>query len=182
MVEAIDAAKAEAAGDGEGNGGEAAAAGTPAAADAAAVGTAPLAPPDDAETRRRIRVGWAMIQQGQVAAALADARTLAKARGLEPVSALWLAYALEASGEFAEAAVTYRKVLKLQPANAYARAAVMRIDPDGHWLTDADLPQLLPAGPPPSQPQPAEQPRGRAAPPTALDGQYHVHGPGQHRE
>ncbi|MCZ7599974.1 MAG: hypothetical protein M5U09_22690 [Gammaproteobacteria bacterium] len=101
-----------------------------------------------------------MIQQGQVATALAEARKLAQARGVEPLSALWLAYALEAAGEFAESAVTYRKVLTLQPNNAYARAAVMRIDPDGHWLTDADLPQMLPAGPPPSQPLPEEKKDG----------------------
>jgi len=160
MVEAIEKAKAEAAGDGEGDGTGESGTGTPPAADAAGIGTAPLAPPSDEDTRQRIRLGWAMIQQGQAATALADARQLAKARGLEPLSALWLAYALEANGEFAEAAVTYRKVLKLQPNNEYARNAVMRIDPDGHWLTEADLPQMLPSGPPPSQPLPAEKKDG----------------------
>ena len=161
MIAAIEAAKEDQGGEGDGAGAEAGTGtDTPATADAAGMGTAPLPPPDDEETRRRIRVGWAMIQQGQVPTALADARKLSQARGEEPISLLWLAYCLEANGDFPQAAVTYRKVQKLQPTNEYVRTAIQRIDPDGHWLTDADLPQMLPPGPPPSTPLPAASDSG----------------------
>lgn len=109
----------------------------------AAEGAAPLPRPDDEQTRQRITVGWQLICQGYLAAALEDARTLARQRGPEHLSTLWLAYCLEVTRNFPEAAVTYRKLLAIQPGNLYALQAIGRIDPDGRYRTEADLPRPL---------------------------------------
>ncbi|MCC7491258.1 MAG: redoxin domain-containing protein [Fimbriimonadaceae bacterium] len=121
-------------------------------ATAATSGPAPVTRPSDEQTRQRIGQGWSLIQGGFVSAALEDARMLAEQRGNDLMATLWLAYCLEVARLYPEAAVTYRKVLLLQPGHVYALQAVGRIDPDGRWRTAADLPRPIPPAGPVAEP------------------------------
>jgi len=119
---------------------------------------APVPTMSDAEALARIHAGLDLLQAGFTAAALDNARGVVAARPTDSLANLWLAYVLEATMNYPEAAVTYRKVLALQPTNKYAAERIQHIDPEGRWLTPADLPP-----PKPDKPGAAERNSGTSS-------------------
>ena len=137
----------------------------------AAEGKAPRAKPSDDETRLRIANGYRLIQTGYIGSALEDARTLAEQRGDDFLATLWLAYCLEASQLFPEAAVTYRRVLLLKPGHLYSLKAVARIDPEGRYKLPADVPKPPAAPPATAAAKPGDKPAKPGDKPAATSSQ-----------
>ncbi len=152
-----------------------AAPGTPGATPGATPGTAPAVPAkpalpamSEAEAHERIAKGLQLLQRGYSQAVLEEARLIVARRPADPLALLWLAYALEATRSYPEAAVTYRELVRLVPGHAYAAAALQRIDPTGRWRTPADLPGALPPVTTPAQAKPGgPAPPAPASPPPA---------------
>ncbi|MBI5831983.1 MAG: redoxin domain-containing protein [Armatimonadetes bacterium] len=150
-----------AAGTGEGSGKPAAPGAAAAPGTAPATGTAPAAvvkpavpTMSEAEARERIGKGLQLLQRGYSQAVLEEARLIVSRRPNDALALLWLAYALEATRSYPEAAVTYRELVRLVPGHAYAAAALQRIDPTGRWRTAADVPGALPPVSAPTAPTP----------------------------